>query len=257
MIAQSTNAGSDAPLLDDLSTVGNLKPSPSPRGSLTEVSVSAWLRASDPVIAPRAVPDTGRASGVAEMLLEARRIILAQAEELQRLHRLSLLDGLTELYNWRGFVAQFAMALDESRRTGRGGVLVYVDLNDFKMINDELGHTAGNAVLCNVASYLRNRVRRHDSVARLGGDEFAVLLTRIHPIRGVRRARELAEGVNQLRVPFEGREIPVQASVGAVPFGPLDSEAELLARADREMYRAKRGRSYVAGIGGYRTRARR
>lgn len=205
----------------------------------------AWLCRTTGLLSSGALPENSPDSAAAA-IFEARRIIMAQALELRWLSELSLLDGLTGLYNWRGFDRHLRATLDESRRTGSRGVILCFDLDGFKEVNDQHGHAAGDAVLRAVAACIKRLVKSHDAVARPGGDEFYAVLTRIEPAKGMARARDLDEAINRLRVPFGGTFLEVRASVGVVPFGPTDSLEELLERADRRMYRQKRSRAFAA-----------
>ncbi|GAA3160206.1 hypothetical protein GCM10010466_58830 [Planomonospora alba] len=145
-------------------------------------------------------------------------------------------DTLTRLANRDLFAERAASVLGETG--GAGVALVLVDLDDFKAVNDRLGHAVGDALLVAVADRLRGCVRQVDMVARLGGDEFAVLL------RGVcaTAAGEIAEQIIQaLRTPViaGGHDLLVQASIGLADGGPDTDANELLRRADLAMYAAK------------------
>jgi diguanylate cyclase (GGDEF)-like protein len=117
--------------------------------------------------------------------------------------------------------------------------VVFVDLDDFKLINDGLGHAAGDQVLKDVAARLQACVRDSDTVARLGGDEFAILLEGGHePAEHV--AQRIVEGLRAM-VDVDGEPVPITASVGLAMHKdhPPRTPEELLAAADRAMYAAK------------------
>lgn len=208
--------------------------------------IERWLSETARLLGATPLPtDESSRSDVLRLALalaEAERVIKAQRAEIERLEALSLNDGLTGLFNWRGFNHQVSAGLAEARRTGIGGVLIYVDIDGFKNINDTHGHAAGNAVLREIARLLSDKVRQHDSVGRLGGDEFAALLTRTSAAQGFRRVRDIAQALEQVNILHDGTAIAVTASAGAVAFSPDDSPEVLLARADRRMYDCKRGR---------------
>ena len=157
-------------------------------------------------------------------------------------------DGLTALRNRAGFNA-------EVNGTASSCALLYIDLDDFKGINDRLGHQAGDAVLVEVARRIRSVVRDHDTVGRLGGDEFAVLCPDLDD-RAVATeiAARLVESVGR-PVSVGGQPVAVGASVG-IAFGEHPSERpSLIRRADEALYRAKaegKGRVAIAepAIGG-------
>ena len=208
--------------------------------------IEVWLSETARLLGATPLPtDESKRSDLLRLALalaEAERIIKTQRAEIEKLEALSLNDELTGLFNWRGFNRQVASGLAEAQRTGIGGVLIYVDIDDFKKINDTYGHAAGNQVLREIARLLSHKVRQHDSVGRLGGDEFATLLTRTSAAQGFRRVRDIAQVLEQFSILHDGIAISVTASVGAVAFSPDDSPEALLERADRRMYDSKRGR---------------
>lgn len=150
-------------------------------------------------------------------------------------------DPLTGLANRRRFDADLAGHLEACRRgTARGAVLT-LDLDQFKAINDTLGHSVGDQVIVATAELLRARLRADDVVARLGGDEFAVLLRDVDAVEATTVAADIVEGVRAQRFAVDGsppRRTTV--SVGVVPItAPLRTAAEILVSADLTMYDAK------------------
>lgn len=176
---------------------------------------------------------------------EAQQQLAEQSERIAVLETLSYRDELTGLLNRRGFNEQLRHALAIARRLESSGVLTFIDLDNFKTINDDLGHQAGDEVLRHVASLLDESVRVTDVAARLGGDEFAVILVHTSPGGGRRRVTALERLVNGSAVTFEAAEIPVRASFGSVAFGSADETTKFIARADAEMYRKKRSKPLV------------
>lgn len=179
----------------------------------------------------------------------ARAALLAV--ERQRLRRellaLALRDPLTGLANRAVLDDRLAHALASARRHGGSLALLFVDLDAFKPVNDRLGHQAGDAVLVAVAERLRRAVRPSDTVARHGGDEFAVLCEKAGSREDVLAiARRL---VADLAQPFTvgGATVRISASVGVAFAQPgAEDPGELVRRADRAMYAAKRDRGGVA-----------
>jgi diguanylate cyclase (GGDEF)-like protein len=167
-------------------------------------------------------------------------LLQRQADELRAL---SLVDELTGLYNRRGFLTLATQQLKLCDRSKRWAMVIFVDLDGMKRINDELGHEFGDQALIETASVLRQCFRYSDVVARLGGDEFVVLAVEADPPTGelvtVRLYDKLAE-IN--RKP--GRAYQLDFSVGIAPYDPEKSEMveEVLARADSLMYESKRQR---------------
>ena len=157
----------------------------------------------------------------------------------QRVAYLAYHDSLTDLPNRALFLDRLQQAILRSNRDDKGLAVMLIDLDGFKAVNDALGHHAGDVVLQEVASRLRQALRASDTVARLGGDEFAVLL----PATDLNRAELAARKVlHDLQHPFatEGRPMMVSASIGiaAVPWHASSSD-EVLQRADSAMYLAK------------------
>jgi diguanylate cyclase (GGDEF)-like protein len=154
-----------------------------------------------------------------------------------QLGRLATHDGLTNLMNGRTFAARLSQELERNRRYPRPLALLYLDLDNFKVINDSHGHQTGDAVLRLVADAMRSSVRQADIVGRLGGDEFAVLMPETDAPLADAAAHRLATG---LRTVFKGTPT-VTASIGVVSCTtPEANTDELLRRADQAMYEAKR-----------------
>ncbi len=188
-------------------------------------------------------------------LVQGWRGVLADVTERvqseQRLHQMAHCDPLTGLANRLTLREALAAAVVN----GRSGALLSLDLDDFKGVNDTLGHTAGDLLLCGAAQRLRECLRPGDLVARLGGDEFAVLMQ--HSAR-IEDAEALAGRlVAAIAQPFEvlGRHLRIGGSVGVVMFGgSVVVTEELFVRADMALYAAKeagRGRHvvYVPALG--------
>ena len=150
------------------------------------------------------------------------------------------IDPLTDILNRRGFERALKRSLDHAKRYESNAALVYLDLDDFKSINDRHGHAAGDAVLKAVAMVLMRHVRASDVVARLGGDEFAVLLWQLTEADVERKALALEAAVARTTATHAGVALSVAASAGAALLLPLDKPADVLERADRAMYARKR-----------------
>jgi diguanylate cyclase (GGDEF)-like protein/PAS domain S-box-containing protein len=166
--------------------------------------------------------------------------------EAQLVHQ-ALHDALTGLPNRALFRDRVAHALDLTARGypspgpgARPGVAVlFVDLDDFKAVNDGLGHAAGDALLVQTARRLLNATRGSDTVARLGGDEFAVLLEGLQePAEALPVVARITDALRR-PVAVEGRELAVSASVGLAHAAPGDDAESLVRHADVAMYEAK------------------
>jgi diguanylate cyclase (GGDEF)-like protein len=171
------------------------------------------------------------AAAVPELLLSCAR---------DRLADLAVHDSLTGLPNRFLLLDRVEQALNGPHLKGRRAALLFIDLDRFKLINDTLGHAAGDALLCQAAERLTLATRDGDTVARLGGDEFVVLCDAIIPAQAERLAQRI---VQAFQAPFvvAGNEAAVTASVGVVIAEIGATAADLLHDADTAMYRAKRG----------------
>ncbi|MBC8339445.1 MAG: GGDEF domain-containing protein [Rhodospirillales bacterium] len=173
----------------------------------------------------------------------AERLIAEQKRRLLHFEQLAVTDELTGLLNRRGFEAEITRTMAGARRYQEKGVLLYIDLDGFKPVNDTHGHAAGDAVLRHVAKLLKDNVRETDFVGRLGGDEFAVLLTRTTWEAGLDRAEAFDRLVNAAGLDWQGYWIDIRASFGFQTYGPEDDLAEILNSADSAMYVTKRARA--------------
>jgi diguanylate cyclase (GGDEF)-like protein/PAS domain S-box-containing protein len=178
--------------------------------------------------------------GTIDSIVITLRDVSVRRELEEQLERRAFHDGLTGLANRALFVDRLRHALARTTRSAdRGLAVVFIDLDDFKAVNDGMGHAVGDELLQKVADRLRACLRRGDTIARFGGDEFAILLEDVTcPVH----ARELAESVIEiLRLPMDVGDLylAVPASVG-VAFAVADSTNESLMRdADIAMYSAK------------------
>lgn len=181
-------------------------------------------------------------------------IAIEQVTHHESLRRLSRTDALTGLLNRRAFFEEVAGRLDLAERRERAGALVYVDLDNFKLVNDLLGHQKGDEALRAVAEMLMDNARSGDLVARLGGDEFALWLDGADEAGAVNKANELLAQTEALSKPYSAdKKQPLGLSLGIAPYfsGENVSLEQLIGRADLAMYQAKRG-----GKGGYHIAAR-
>lgn len=167
----------------------------------------------------------------------ALRDLADMVEQELKAYTLATMDDLTDLTNRRGFHALASQSLAIARRTGRPATLLLFDLNDFKEVNDTLGHAAGDAVLRTFADGLLASFRDSDVVARLGGDEFCVLLTGATEA-DVARPLEILEA----HIADAANGHLISFSVGTAAFDPElhDTVADLAEEADSRMYEHKR-----------------
>ena len=176
-----------------------------------------------------------------EMADTFNRMAEALQEQHGQLERQAFTDSLTGIPNRALFEDRARHALDRTLRTSERVAVLMIDLDDFKLVNDGLGHASGDELIAAAARRIDEATRPSDTVARLGGDEFAVLL---ESVRGLDDALTAAERIRELfDSPFDlnGAEVVVSTSIGiAMAQDTIDAE-ELLRRADLAMYRVKEG----------------
>jgi len=161
-------------------------------------------------------------------------------ETEEQIAHLATHDTLTNLFNRRRFNEELANWLVQSSRYNAHGALLFIDLDNFKHVNDTYGHQTGDELLVNVATTLKQRLRKSDVLARLGGDEFAVLLYHINDEQAVNIAKEMVETVLQIGKYTKNHYTNVTASIGIALFPDHSKELDgLIACADQAMYRAK------------------
>jgi diguanylate cyclase (GGDEF)-like protein/PAS domain S-box-containing protein len=178
-------------------------------------------------------------------------LALAQLDGQQELERQARTDPLTGLLNRRAFVEEIRIRLGAARRSARPSSLVYIDVDNFKPVNDAHGHAMGDAVLRRIAERLRRIVRVSDLVARLGGDEFAVWLDEADDDGARKKGQELLRMTADLAEFSGSPDRPLGFSIGIAVVDPAAAESidELIERADTAMYGAKRagkGRAVVS-----------
>ena len=173
----------------------------------------------------------------------AEQRLAKQRKRIAFLESQVMTDPLTGLINRRGFDRDLGQILANAQRYGDSGVLVYIDLDSFKPVNDTHGHDAGDAVLKHVAKTLRANLRQTDTLARLGGDEFAIILTHTSPAEGLYRTRKLHGILAASHAKYGTTRIAIEASFGAAPYDADSSESEVLRMADADMYEEKRKRA--------------
>jgi diguanylate cyclase (GGDEF)-like protein len=174
-------------------------------------------------------------------LLAALVVAWSRNERMQELKRQAGQDPLTGLKNRRRFEEDLRTELARSRREQTVGAVLMLDLDNFKQVNDTLGHPAGDRTIAEIARLLGDRMRATDAVARLGGDEFAVVLPRCDLDEAEEIAEAIAEAI-RLHTPSGEAAPPITVSIGIATFGPRAGDYDaVLSAADNAMYEAKRG----------------
>ena len=178
------------------------------------------------------------------LVMDGRKMIISiiiditdrkKAEE--QISYLAYHDALTGLSNRKAFYEKLHIELERSLRTGKKAAILFLDLDGFKLINDNYGHEAGDFLLKEVAGRLKNITRETDTVARMGGDEFTLLLTDISDRSNAEAAAEKIRKSVSEHIIIEGNPVRIRASIGISVF-PDDgsNEKQLLNKADHEMY---------------------
>lgn len=177
----------------------------------------------------------------------ATRAQAALEESNAQLTYLATHDALTGLVNRREFERQLGQALMHVKNNQDQCVLLYLDLDQFKIVNDTCGHIAGDALLRQVTSSVMALLNPNDILGRLGGDEFGVLLCSCCEVEGVARAERMARSMREFRFAYAERVFSLGASIGVVVIAPSHPDVTgLLSAADKACYAAKEaGRSRV------------
>lgn len=175
-----------------------------------------------------------------ETLGETLGPILEWSTNYQIIHQHATHDGLTQLLNHKSFLERFEEEISRSLRFQQDLVLLMMDLDKFKRVNDNYGHLHGDYVLRETADQLKQYIRNIDVVARYGGEEFAILLINTNKKKAVAVAKRIAKAINGHRFVKDGIEIQMAISIGLAQY-PADADRikGLIAKADAAMYRVK------------------
>ncbi|HWQ38915.1 MAG TPA: EAL domain-containing protein, partial [Burkholderiales bacterium] len=185
----------------------------------------------------------GRISGVVLVLHDVSR----ERQYAAKLSYQASHDALTGLINRTEFENRLSLALKTAAQLGRHHAVMYLDLDQFKVVNDTCGHAAGDQLMRQVSTVLQRRLREGDTLARLGGDEFGVLLESCPPDHAVRIADQLRQTVSDFHFVWENRSFAITVSIGLVNVADgMFTLADVLSAADAACYMAKdKGRNRV------------
>ncbi len=175
--------------------------------------------------------------------------VTEQRQMAEKINYQATHDPLTGLMNRNAFELKIQHLLEDpfNDRDGSEHALLYLDLDQFKVVNDTCGHAAGDALLCQLSSLMQSRLRAGDTIARLGGDEFAIILPHCPLDRALHCAEKIRQAVQEYRFLWHGNTFSVGVSIGLVPFrGGQQNHQDIMAAADQACFAAKdRGRDRV------------
>ena len=157
----------------------------------------------------------------------------------EQVKSLAIRDGLTGLYNYRYFWEVLHREVELSRRYRHPLALLFLDLDDFKKVNDTLGHQVGDQVLKALGAYLQGAVRQSDLVCRYGGEEFVILFAETDSRQALISAERLRQGVSRIKLDLPDQELHFTVSIGVAELLPEMDGDNLVKAADAAMYRAK------------------
>jgi diguanylate cyclase (GGDEF)-like protein len=200
------------------------------------------------VAGARQTPFTPEESELFGVIILQGEAALKNLELFEEVKSLAIRDGLTGLYNYRHFWELLAHEVEQSRRYHTSLSLLFLDLDNFKVINDTLGHAQGDVVLKTLADYLREALRHADVICRYGGEEFVVLLPKTTVEQAVKLAERLRQRISEIIIPLPEHDLQFTVSIGVAGLLPgMDGEG-LVEAADAAMYRAKQaGKNQVCG----------
>jgi diguanylate cyclase (GGDEF)-like protein len=196
----------------------------------------------------RQTPFTPEESELFGVIILQGEAALKNLELFEEVKSLAVRDGLTGLYNYRHFWELLAHEVEQSRRYHTSLSLLFLDLDNFKVINDTLGHAQGDVVLKTLADYLREALRHADVICRYGGEEFVVLLPKTTVEQGMKLAERLRRRISEIIIPLPEHDLQFTVSIGVAGLLPGMVGEDLVAAADAAMYRAKQaGKNQVCG----------
>jgi len=180
-----------------------------------------------------------------QRLLEALALQIASALQNAHLYELAMVDGLTGLYVRRYFDARIEEEVERAKRYKNAFSVIMMDIDDFKKLNDTYGHLVGDRVLRAISNVVKAQMRGVDTATRFGGEELAVILPRTEMVGAYNLAERIREGIAELRLTTDDeppKVLNVTASLGiaAYPESKAQDGTDLVRRADRALYRAKK-----------------
>jgi diguanylate cyclase (GGDEF)-like protein len=179
-------------------------------------------------------------SALLEKLDDVNRDLSRTKESLAEIERLVDVDCVAPIPNRRAFMRRLAWAITMHERYGHPSTILYFDINDFKNINDEYGHAAGDIAIRHISHLLTTTMRESDFLARIGGDEFAVIMYYASEESARKRGGKIAEKLQKTPFVYNGKHLNVTAAYGYYSIKSGDDAESALASADMSMYVDKR-----------------
>ncbi len=183
--------------------------------------------------------ETANPAALLEEIGLLRNDIQLLSAKVLELEELAYRDPLVPLANRRGMLRELEAMIARHQRHGIPAAMLFVDLDDLKLLNDSFGHGGGDAALIHVAEKLLAGTRANDTVARLGGDEYCVLLDHADEALALAIADRLVNLIAGEHCLYQGSPMPLSVAIGVTLIEAGDTPATVLARADQAMYRVK------------------
>lgn len=179
---------------------------------------------------------------VLEILTNQMSIAISNALLFEKVNLMATTDGLTGVFNHRYFQEKLTDEIERALRYGEKFVLMLLDIDHFKKVNDTYGHPVGDLVLKSVSKILKSTTRKVDIVARYGGEEFAIIMVQTDKQGAIKFAERLRKAIEESEVITQGGKLKVTVSIGLSSF-PDDAKDKslLIERADKALYKAKKG----------------
>ncbi|MBM7556519.1 GGDEF domain-containing protein [Halanaerobacter jeridensis] len=168
-------------------------------------------------------------------------VIMTDVTEKQEIKEKAIRDGLTNLYNHSYFKEILARKIEDINKFEGSLSLLMLDIDDFKLFNDNYGHQAGDEILKLLAQILENNTRKTDIVARYGGEEFTIILPGANLERAVMKAEKICNKVRDKKIEYQNKKLNITISIGVTTYNSEanDSKTKLINRADMALYQAK------------------
>jgi len=192
---------------------------------------------------------------ISEFMLDNKKLFTAMVDDvsehhaaMETLRHMAEHDSLTGLHNRQYFLDELDRSIEQAKRSAvYDYACLYIDLDNFKYINDTLGHLAGDRLLIEIASIFAKRIRKSDLLARLGGDEFAIILSNVDALQAEKTAEYYREKIASYTFKHKGKAVDVGCSIGmAMLDDEIEDKEDIMARADIACHMAKRaGRNRI------------